>query len=82
MLILAPWLSIYTNDPEGRRQPARLVAETVKMLRNPMFRGIYSDMKPFKRPGFHPDHIDTTALLVHWQQALFGPRGQLTANLK
>ncbi|MGH3724914.1 MAG: metal-dependent hydrolase [Mycobacterium sp.] len=81
-IVLASWISIVTNDPEGRRQPLRLLRETFGMVRGPLFRGIYRDMKPFKRRGFHPDDIDTTALLNHWQNKLFGTNGELVGHLK
>lgn len=38
----------------------RTLAETVRMLRNPMWRGFCGDMRSFKRRDFHPDQIDTT----------------------
>ncbi|MFD7847910.1 metal-dependent hydrolase [Nocardia sp. NPDC059764] len=34
------------------------------------------------RPGFHPDDIDTSALLSRWQSELFGDDGQLVDHLK
>jgi hypothetical protein len=52
------------------------------MLRNPMWKGFYRAMKPFKDRGFHPDQIDDTELLTHWQRELFGDRGQLVDHLK
>jgi hypothetical protein len=39
-------------------------------------------MKPYKRKGFHPDDIDTNALLVEWQERLFGAEGELVGHLK
>lgn len=82
ILVAFTWLSIATNDREGRRQPVRILKETVQMLRNPMWRGFYSAMTPFKSPGFHPDQIDTAELLETWQRELFGGQGQLADHLR
>ncbi|MBB4853412.1 putative metal-dependent hydrolase [Mycobacteroides chelonae] len=81
-VVLFSWISIATMDIEGRRQPLRILRETVQMLRNPMWRGFYSDMRPFKKPSFHPDQIDTHALMTKWQQELFGSEGHLVGHLK
>lgn len=82
ILVLFSWLSIACTDVEGRRQPVRILKETVAMLRNPMWKGFHGAMKPFKNPGFHPAQIDTTELVMHWQQELFGNEGQLAGHLK
>ena len=82
ILVAFTWLSIATTDRDGRRQPFRILRETVQMLRNPMWKGFYSAMKPFKNPAFHPDQIDNTELLTKWQRELFGDRGQLVDHLK
>ncbi|MBF9329519.1 metal-dependent hydrolase [Mycobacteroides chelonae] len=81
-IVASSWVSIFTTDPLGRRQPLRLLRETFGMVRGPLFRGIYRDMKPFMRKGFHPDDIDTNALLVEWQERLFGAEGELVGHLK
>ncbi|WP_235663965.1 metal-dependent hydrolase [Mycolicibacter terrae] len=82
ILVLFTWLSIATTDVEGRRQPFRILKETVQMLRNPMWKGFYSDMRPFNKRDFHPDQIDTTELVARWQQELFGTAGQLAGHVR
>lgn len=82
ILVLFCWLSIATTDVDGRRQPVRILRETIAMLRNPMWKGFYRAMTPFKNPGFHPDQIDTTELVIRWQQELFGTEGQLASHLR
>ncbi|MGB5798171.1 MAG: metal-dependent hydrolase [Mycolicibacter algericus] len=82
ILVLFAWLSIATTDREGRRQPIRILRETVQMLRTPMWAGFYSAMSPFKKAGFHPDQIDTTELESTWRQELFGEQGQLVGHLR
>lgn len=81
-IVASSWVSIATTDPVGRRQPLRLLRETFSMVRGPLFRGIYREMKPFMRKGFHPDDIDTTALMTQWQDRLFGAEGELVGHLK
>ncbi|MCV7317323.1 hypothetical protein H7J77_17445 [Mycolicibacillus parakoreensis] len=54
----------------------------MRMLRNPMWRGFYSDMRPFTKPDFHPDQVDTDALTTHWQRELFGADGELVGHLR
>ncbi|MEB3031997.1 metal-dependent hydrolase [[Mycobacterium] nativiensis] len=73
-------LSILT-DPRGWR-PIRLLRQTHYVFRGPLLRGLMADLRKYMRPGFHPDDIDTTALLVHWQQELFGAEGGLVDHLK
>lgn len=80
--ILAVWASIAITDPEGRRQPLRVLKETAAMARGPFFKDLYGARKPYLRQGFHPDEIDTNETLEHWRQALFGDEGQLAGHLK
>lgn len=82
ILVVFAWCSIATTEREGRRQPIRILRETVQMLRNPMWAGFYSAMSPFKKADFHPDQIDTAELEASWRQELFGEHGQLTNHLK
>jgi predicted metal-dependent hydrolase len=77
IIVAFAWWSIAATDKPGRRQPFRILRETVQMLRNPMWKGFHSAMRPFKAPGFHPDQIDTDELLTTWQRELFGEEGQL-----
>ena len=81
-IVLGSWTSIATTDEVARRQPVRVLRETVQMIRGPLFRGFYTAMKPYKRKGFHPDDIDTSALLGEWQERLFGTDGELVNHLK
>ncbi|MGV9412921.1 metal-dependent hydrolase [Nocardia sp. NPDC003693] len=70
------------RDPVARRQPARLAREAYSLFRGPIFRGLMGELALYMRPGFHPDDIDTDALLRHWQQELFGDEGVLVDHLK
>lgn len=79
---LAIWASVAANDPEGRRQPFRVLRETLELARGPVFKGLYRARKPYTRRGFHPDDIDTSETLEHWRQRLFGDNGQLAGHLK
>ncbi|ORX06049.1 metal-dependent hydrolase [Mycolicibacillus trivialis] len=79
-LIVAVLLSIAT-DPSGWR-PIRVLRETVGVFRGPLLKGLLPDLRKYMRRGFHPDDMDTAALLDKWQQELFGERGVLVDHLK
>lgn len=70
------------RDPIARRQPRRLAREAYKLFTGPVFKGLPSELAKYMRPGFHPDDIDTTALLERWQDELFGAGGVLVDHLK
>ncbi|WP_327144105.1 metal-dependent hydrolase [Nocardia sp. NBC_01327] len=70
------------RDPVARRQPVRVAQEAYALFRGPIFRGLMAELAQYLRPGFHPDDIDTTALLQQWQQRLFGEEGVLVDHLK
>ena len=70
------------RDPVARRQPLRIIREGRKLFRGPIFRGIMGDLAVYMRPGFHPDDVDTDALLDRWQRELFGTQGILLDHLK
>lgn len=44
--------------------------------------GFIRSVRKYLRPGFHPDDLDTDALLKRWQQELFGADGVLVDHLK
>ncbi|MFJ4651367.1 metal-dependent hydrolase [Nocardia sp. NPDC088792] len=70
------------TDPVARRQPVRVAREAYQLFTGPIFRGLMGELAKYLRPGFHPDDIDTTALLARWQQELFGDEGVLNDHLK
>ncbi|AFJ35178.1 MULTISPECIES: metal-dependent hydrolase [Mycobacterium] len=82
LLITAVLACSVARDPEARRQPVRLVRETYRLYRGPILRGVIPDLRRYLRRGFHPDDIDTNALLEQWQEELFGTEGALVGYLK
>ncbi|MEB3031167.1 metal-dependent hydrolase [[Mycobacterium] nativiensis] len=70
------------RDPLARRHPVRLLKEGRGLLRGPFFSGLLRDLLRYLRPGFHPDDVDTTALLELWQRKLFGDGGTLVDHLR
>ncbi|ASQ88985.1 metal-dependent hydrolase [Mycobacterium intracellulare subsp. chimaera] len=70
------------RDPVARRQPVRVIREAHRLCRGPLFRGLVRDLRVYQRPGFHPDDIDTNALLEKWKDELFGTEGVLVGYLK
>jgi len=73
-------LSIAT-DLRGWR-PLRVLRGTIDLLRGPLVNGLMADLRTYMRPGFHPDDIDTLALLERWRRELFGDAGSLVDHLK
>jgi predicted metal-dependent hydrolase len=87
LALTAPFVTIslaigLARDPIARRQPRRLVREANALFRGPLFRGLMAELAKYMRPGFHPDDIDTNALLGQWQRELFGAEGALVGHLK
>jgi uncharacterized protein len=70
------------RDAVARRQPRRLVREAYALLRGPLFRGFLADLAKYLRRDFHPDDIDTSALLERWHEELFGAQGALVDHLR
>lgn len=73
-------LSIAT-DPAGWR-PITVLRQTIGIFRGPLVRGLMADLRVYMKPGFHPDDVDTTALVQQWRQELFGTDGALVGHLK
>lgn len=73
-------LSIIT-DPAGWR-PVKVARQTYEIFRGPLVKGLMRDLRVYLRPGFHPDDVDTDALLEKWRRELFGTQGALVDHLK
>jgi len=70
------------RDPVARRRPVSATRQAYQLFRGPVFKGVMKELVKYQRPGFHPDDIETGALLDAWQQQLFGPDGVLVDHLK
>ncbi|MEZ0367239.1 metal-dependent hydrolase [Mycobacterium sp. pUA109] len=81
LLVLFLIVSV-ARDPIARRHPIRVVREAHALFTGPVFKGAMPELAKYLRPGFHPDDIDTTALLAKWQEELFGTDGALVDHLK
>jgi predicted metal-dependent hydrolase len=71
-------LSIAT-DPTGWH-PIKVAGQARAVFRGPLLEGLMADLRSYMRPGFHPDDIDTDALLDKWRQELFGAEGALVGH--
>ncbi|AYF74279.1 metal-dependent hydrolase [Nocardia yunnanensis] len=69
-------LASILSDPRSWR-PLRVARQSLRLARGPIVKGLLGEMRPYLRPGFHPDDIDTTALLEQWRRELFGADGEL-----
>lgn len=81
-LVISTLLISLARDANARRQPVRLVREAHRLFTGPLVKGMWADFRRYLRPGFHPDDIDTSALLDRWQRELFGEHGALIDNLR
>ena len=46
-----------------------------------MSRDLWTQLKDYNRPDFHPDDSDTTELVATWRETLFGSNGSLLGKL-
>ncbi|WP_067701639.1 metal-dependent hydrolase [Nocardia jejuensis] len=68
------------SDPRSWR-PIKVMRQSIRLYRGPIVKGLMKEIRPYMRPGFHPDDVDTAALLEHWRQELFGARGELNDRI-
>ncbi|SKU55132.1 Predicted metal-dependent hydrolase [Mycobacteroides abscessus subsp. massiliense] len=77
------WFSIAWSDPDGRRQPGRVLRETLGLIRGPLLNdGMIGRLAVYMKKDFHPDDLDTDTLLDQWRAELFGADGTLVDHLK
>ncbi|MGV0635000.1 metal-dependent hydrolase [Mycolicibacillus trivialis] len=69
-----------TTDPTAWR-PFTALRQTWGVFRGPLVKGLLAELRPYMRPGFHPDDIDTDALVERWRRELFGADGVLVGHL-
>ncbi|MEC3956765.1 metal-dependent hydrolase [Nocardia sp. CDC153] len=69
-------LASILSDPRSWR-PLKVARQSIRLYRGPIVKGLMKEMRPYLRPGFHPDDIDTTELLERWRRELFGADGEL-----
>ncbi|MEB3031996.1 metal-dependent hydrolase [[Mycobacterium] nativiensis] len=80
VVVVGVLMSIAT-DPRGWR-PITVLRQTIDIFRGPLVRGLMADLRVYMKPGFHPDDVDTTALVQRWREELFGTDGSLVGHLK
>ncbi|TDH50286.1 metal-dependent hydrolase [Mycobacterium eburneum] len=80
-LVTVGVLMSIATDPSGWH-PIQVARETIGIYRGPLVKGLMADLRSYLRPGFHPDDIDTEALVQQWRQELFGDDGALVGHLK
>lgn len=79
-MILETAISL-ARDRETYRKGA-LRASIQRFRATPLANGeLWRRLRTYDEPDFHPDDVDSTALIEHWQQALFGPDGELRNRL-
>lgn len=69
-----------TTDPTAWR-PLTALRQTWGVFRGPLVKGLLGELRPYLRPGFHPDDVDTDALVERWRRELFGAEGVLVGHM-
>ena len=73
--------SSLVKDPIIRR-PRELWASFRRLWNSPwMSKQVWAQLHEYDRPGFHPNDIDTSAIVDEWQETLFGAQGSLKDSL-
>ncbi len=73
-------LSLLGDRATYRRGNLRRSLRTFR--RSPLAsRELWRQLKDYDRPDFHPDDSDTTQLVEHWREELFGEHGILNDRL-
>jgi predicted metal-dependent hydrolase len=63
-------------------RPGNLRRSWHALRRSPIIsREVWRQLRDYTRPDFHPDDSDTTELVEHWRNQLFGERGTLNDKL-
>ncbi|WP_069164621.1 metal-dependent hydrolase [Nocardia altamirensis] len=62
--------------------PITVTRQAIELFRGPVVRGLMKELRTYMVRDFHPDDIDTTALLEQWRLELFGTDGQLRDRVK
>src|SRR5579884_404056 len=63
-------------------KPGRLRKSLRKVQGSPIVdRALWTRLKDYERPDFHPDDHDTTELIAVWRETLFGAEGSLNDKL-
>lgn len=77
-LVIGTLLSML-GDRGARRSPRRVWRDLREVRRSPFVGAdVWSALRDYNRPDFHPDDHDHTDLLERWREDLFGDDGSLT----
>jgi len=69
------------GDRETFRR-GRLRRSLKRVIHSPFVsKDLWTRLRDYNRPDFHPDDYDTTELVAAWRDELFGPEGSLTGLL-
>ncbi|NNH72768.1 metal-dependent hydrolase [Nocardia uniformis] len=79
-LTIAVLASIASDRTAWR--PITVARQLIQVFRGPFVRGLSAELRAYMRQGFHPDDVDTSALLAQWHERLFGSSGELLDRVK
>ncbi|MGL4304594.1 MAG: metal-dependent hydrolase [Mycobacteriaceae bacterium] len=76
------WTLISLAKDRAAYNPRTLFGSLAQLRKIPWLRrGVFRELRKYTVKGFHPDDIDSTALLEQWRVELFGEQGQLVHHL-
>jgi predicted metal-dependent hydrolase len=81
LVVIGSTLSVLTD--RAAYHPVRHARSIAALRRSPFLRrDVLRRLRLYNRVGFHPDDIDATELVRHWQSELFGSQGVLADHLR
>ncbi|HEY0904609.1 MAG TPA: metal-dependent hydrolase [Marmoricola sp.] len=81
LVAVATLLSMLFTD-RSTYNPVRLARSLAALRHSPFLeRDVIDHVRAYSKPGFHPDDVDSSALLDRWTRELFGPEGRLADHL-
>lgn len=73
--IMLAWSLLHDRDTY---KPWILIPSLIRFRKAPLMRrDVWRKLRAYTRPGFHPDDIDTSALVEEWRERFFGDDGTL-----
>lgn len=63
-------------------RPITVARQLHELYTGPLAKGMLAKLRVYLRPGFHPDDVDTDALVQRWREQLFSADGELVGHLQ
>jgi uncharacterized protein len=81
--VVVAFTAISLAGDRSAYHPLRLLRSLARLRHSPFLtRDMLDHLRAYNRRGFHPDDVDSEALLERWKAELFGVEGTLLDHLK